>query len=68
MRIMHIQVRCPAAAQETAHQCQSDLCLAVESVVSVALLELFATVEVEEIRIEDESHEASDDSYDYPQL
>lgn len=66
MRIMHIQVRCPAAAQETA-ECQPDLCLAVESVVSVALLDLFATVEVEEIWMEDESYDAGDSS-DCPKL
>lgn len=64
MRIMHIQVRCPATVQETV-ECPSDLCLAVESVVSVALLELFATVEVEEIWVEDESHDGGDSS-DYP--
>ena len=69
MHIVNIQVRCRENTSENVN-CQADLGLAIESAVSVALLELFSEVDVDRVEalwVEDESRHCGDSS-SYPQM
>lgn len=58
MRVIHIQARCPGALSELSGTSERDAALAIETVVSIALLELCGEIVMDAVWIADDAQES----------